>query len=66
MPIARSLDQEERFPTELVKQMGGLGLMGVMVPEEYGGSGLDMVSYSTAIIELARADASESSTAAHI
>ena len=32
MPIARSLDQEERFPTELVKQMGELGLMGVMVP----------------------------------
>ena len=33
MPIARSIDQEERFPTELVKQMGELGLMGVMVPE---------------------------------
>ena len=66
MPIARSLDQEERFPTELVKQMGELGLMGVMVPEEYGGSGLDMVSYSTAIIELARADASVAITmAAH-
>ena len=66
MPIARSLDQEERFPTELVKQMGELGLMGIMVPEEYGGSGLDMVSYSTAIIELARADASVAITmAAH-
>ncbi len=66
MPLARSLDEEERFPTELVQEMGKLGLMGMIVPKEYGGSGLDMVAFATAIIELARADASVAITmAAH-
>ena len=66
MPIARELDEEEKFPTELVKQMGELGLMGINVPEKYGGSGLDMVAYATAVMELARADASVAITmAAH-
>ncbi|MFL2983561.1 MAG: acyl-CoA dehydrogenase family protein [Candidatus Neomarinimicrobiota bacterium] len=57
-PVARELDQKEKFPMDLVKDMGELGLMGMMVPEKYGGSGLDMISFVTAIIELARADAS--------
>ena len=66
MPLARSLDEEEKFPLELVQEMGRLGLMGMMVPQEYGGSGLDMVAFATAIIELARADASVAITmAAH-
>ena len=66
MPLARSLDAEERFPLELVQEMGRLGLMGMIVPQEYGGSGLDMVAFATAIIELARADASVAITmAAH-
>ncbi|MDP6399875.1 MAG: acyl-CoA dehydrogenase family protein [Candidatus Marinimicrobia bacterium] len=66
MPIARELDEEEKFPTELVKQMGELGLMGINVPEKYGGSGLDMVAYATAVMGLARADASVAITmAAH-
>ena len=66
MPIARSLDEEEQFPSELVQKMGELGLMGMMVPEKYGGSGLDMIAFATAIIELARADASVAITmAAH-
>ena len=66
MPIARKLDEEEKFPTELVKQMGELGLMGINVPEKYGGSGLDMVAYATAVMGLARADASVAITmAAH-
>ena len=66
MPLSRSLDEEERFPTELVQEMGKLGLMGMIVPKEYGGSGLDMVAFATAIIELARADASVAITmAAH-
>ena len=66
MPLARSLDEEERFPLELVQEMGRLGLMGMIVPQEYGGSGLDMVAFATAIIELARADASVAITmAAH-
>ncbi len=66
MPLARSLDAEERFPLELVQEMGRLGLMGMIVPQEYGGSGLDMVAFATAIIELSRADASVAITmAAH-
>ena len=66
MPIARSLDEKEQFPSELVQKMGDLGLMGMMVPEKYGGSGLDMIAFATAIIELARADASVAITmAAH-
>ena len=66
MPLARSLDEEEKFPLELVQEMGRLGLMGMIVPQEYGGSGLAMVAFATAIIELARADASVAITmAAH-
>ena len=57
-PVARELDSKEKFPKELVTEMGELGLMGVMVPEKYGGSGLDMTAFTTAIIELGKADAS--------
>ena len=65
-PVAKKLDETEAFPKELVKQMGELGIMGINVPEKYGGTGLDMVSFATAIIELARADASVAITmAAH-
>ena len=66
MPRAKKLDKEEKFPTKLVKQMSELGLMGINVPEKYGGTGLDMVAYATAGMELARADASVAITmAAH-
>ena len=54
MPIAGELDKEEKFPTKLVKQMSALGLMGINVPEKYGGTGLDMVAYVTAVMALAR------------
>ena len=65
-PIARELDEQEKFPKDLVATMGKLGLMGIMVPERYGGSGLDMTSFATAIIELGRIDASVAITmAAH-
>jgi alkylation response protein AidB-like acyl-CoA dehydrogenase len=65
-PVARGLDERGEFPTALVNRMGELGLMGILIPEEYGGSGLDMVAFATAIIELARADASVAITmAAH-
>ena len=65
-PIARELDEQEKFPKDLVAKMGKLGLMGIMVPERYGGSGLDMTSFATAIIELGRIDASVAITmAAH-
>ncbi|MFK8000517.1 MAG: acyl-CoA dehydrogenase family protein [Polyangiales bacterium] len=57
-PKARELDEESRWPTELVRGMAELGLMGVAVPEQYGGAGSDNVSYALAIAEVSRACAS--------
>ncbi|MDW8245923.1 MAG: acyl-CoA dehydrogenase [Sandaracinaceae bacterium] len=57
-PKARELDRTGRWPSELVKRMGELGLMGLVVPEEYGGSGADTVSYALAMEEISRACAS--------
>ncbi len=51
-------DEKEEFPYELVKEMGDLGFMGMMVPEEWGGAGLDTVSYVIAMEEISRVDAS--------
>jgi len=65
-PIAQELDEKEKFPKEIVSKMGELGLMGIIIPSKYGGAGLDMVSFVTAIIELAKVDASVAITmAAH-
>ena len=65
-PVAQELDELGKFPRKLVDKMGELGLMGIMIPEEYGGAGLDMVAFATAIMELGRADASVAITmAAH-
>ena len=57
-PNARTLDREERFPTEALREMAGLGLMGINIPTELGGSGAGVVSYSLAVMELAAACAS--------
>jgi butyryl-CoA dehydrogenase len=57
-PVAALLDQEARFPNETVKRMGELGLMGIAVPEAYGGSGADTVAYVLALEEIAKACAS--------
>ena len=66
LPIAKELDKNGSFPKEIVRKMGQLGLMGINVPAKYGGSDLDTVAYATAIIELAKADASVAITmAAH-
>jgi short-chain 2-methylacyl-CoA dehydrogenase len=66
-PQAERNDREERFPYELVKKMGELGLMGLPFPEKYGGAGADTVSYALAVMEIARADASTAITlAAHV
>lgn len=54
-PKARELDQKSAWPTSLVAQMGELGLMGIAVPDEYGGAGADNVSYALAMEEIARA-----------
>jgi short/branched chain acyl-CoA dehydrogenase len=63
-PLAEELDRESRFPYELVAEMGELGLMGIPVPEEYGGAGADTISYALAIEELTRIDSSVAITVA--
>src|SRR5438445_4363016 len=57
-PSAAERDEKEEFPVEAVRKLGALGFMGMMVPPEYGGSGLDMVSYVLAIEEISKVDAS--------
>jgi alkylation response protein AidB-like acyl-CoA dehydrogenase len=58
LPVASQLDAEHRFPSEIVRGLAQLGLMGVTVPEEYGGAGMDHVAYVLAMEEVARACAS--------
>jgi short-chain 2-methylacyl-CoA dehydrogenase len=65
-PVAEELDREHRFPYELVAEMADLGLMGMTIPEEYGGGGTDTLSYAIAVEELTRIDSSVAITmAAH-
>src|SRR5437660_3784591 len=56
-PHAAEWDREHRFPRELFTELASLGLMGVCIPEEYGGAGADFVSYILVLEELSRADA---------
>ena len=56
-PIAAEYDETGEFPRATVKKMGEMGFMGVEVPEEYGGSGLDTLSYILALEEICKADA---------
>src|SRR4029079_2223335 len=63
-PVAEELDREERFPYELVSELAELGLMGIPIPEEYGGAGADTVSYAIAVEELTRIDSSVAITVA--
>ncbi len=57
-PIAKELDETERFPAELYDKMAELGLFGISVPEEYGGAGADTLSYALVMEELSRGYAS--------
>jgi len=57
-PIAGDLDKEHRFPAEQIKLMADLGLMGIMVPEKEGGTGMDVLAYAIAIEEISRGCAS--------
>ncbi len=57
-PSVIERDREAKFPTEIVKQLGELGFMGMMVPEEYDGAGMDTVSYALAMMEISKVDAS--------
>jgi alkylation response protein AidB-like acyl-CoA dehydrogenase len=63
-PVAETLDREKRFPYELVAELAELGLMGMTIPEEYGGAGTDTLSYAIAIEELTRIDSSVAITVA--
>ncbi|EKB48179.1 Acyl-CoA dehydrogenase, short-chain specific [Cecembia lonarensis LW9] len=65
-PFRKEWDDNQHFPLDLFKKLGGLGLMGVLVPTEYGGSGFGYFEYVTAIAELAKLDPAISlSMAAH-
>ena len=65
-PLAREMNATGEFPHDLVRQMGDLGLMGIPVSEKYGGAGMDTVAYASAVMELAKVDASLAITmAAH-
>jgi alkylation response protein AidB-like acyl-CoA dehydrogenase len=57
-PVAEELDRTKSFPYEIVEKLGGLGLMGIPFPVEYGGGGADTLSYVLAVEELARIDSS--------
>jgi short-chain 2-methylacyl-CoA dehydrogenase len=63
-PVADELDREARFPYDLVEELADLGLMGMTIPEEYGGAGTDTLSYAIAIEELTRVDSSVAITVA--
>ncbi len=57
-PLAREYDEEEKFPRLQLDGLAELGMLGMIIPEEYGGAGFDSISYCLALEEIARADAS--------
>ncbi|OGO29417.1 MAG: acyl-CoA dehydrogenase [Chloroflexi bacterium RBG_16_52_11] len=57
VPIAAEFDESGEFPSETIRKMGEMGFMGIEVPEEYGGAGLDTLSYVLALEEICKADA---------
>ena len=59
-PLAAAIDRSNAFPPELWAEMGSLGLLGITVPEEFGGAGLGYLSHVVAVEEIARAAASGS------
>ncbi|MEO9079742.1 MAG: acyl-CoA dehydrogenase family protein [Rhodanobacter sp.] len=59
-PVAAELDAKGEFPLDNIREMGQLGLMGIEVPEEYGGAGMDSIAYALAVMEIAAADAATS------
>jgi butyryl-CoA dehydrogenase len=57
-PIAAELDEKGEYPTKILDKMAKLGLLGIIIPNEYGGAGLDTISYATVIEEISRKCAS--------
>jgi len=65
-PIAKEMDASEEFPWDVIRKMGSLGLMGLTIPEEYGGAGADTITYAIAVEEVSRVSGSVGITlAAH-
>lgn len=60
LPGVIERDNEQRFPTEEIKKLGELGMMGMMVDPKWGGSGMDTISYVLAMEEISKIDASAS------
>jgi alkylation response protein AidB-like acyl-CoA dehydrogenase len=60
VPVAAHFDETGEFPSDIVRKMGQMGLMGIEVPEEYGGAGMDTVAYVLTMEEIAKADAATS------
>lgn len=60
LPVAAHFDETGEFPMEIVRKMGAMGLMGIEVPEEYGGAGMDTIAYVLTMEEIAKADAATS------
>ncbi len=63
-PFAHEWDRDEKFPLEIVRELGQLGVMGMLVPEEYGGSAMDELALAMAVEEIARYDGSLALTVA--
>ena len=63
-PLAKELDDKQQFSVELTQKMGEIGLFGMLVSQEYGGQGMDYLSYIIAVEELARIDSSQAATIA--
>lgn len=65
-PVAKELDEKEQFSISLTQKMGELGLFGTVVPQKYGGQGMDYLSYIAVVEELSKVDGSQAATiAAH-
>ena len=57
VPIAPEFDESGEFPSETIAKMGEIGFMGIEIPEEYGGAGMDTLAYVLALVEICKADA---------
>src|SRR4026208_1671917 len=58
VPIAAEFDESGEFPQATIQKMGGMGFMGIEIPEQYGGAGMDTLAYVLALEEICKADAS--------
>ncbi|MFH2094440.1 MAG: acyl-CoA dehydrogenase family protein, partial [Bacteroidota bacterium] len=63
-PVAKELDEKQQFSPELTLKIGEMGLFGMIVSQDYGGQGLDYISYILAVEEIARVDGSQAATVA--